>query len=101
MLKLRNSTEKEFKFYLDIITCDPSIYTIDHLLYYTRRMNPLVHKGLNETLLPSYRLLQVQGLSSCKFPYNFVNCYKVAIVCFILNKILIYIYYMYTCFQAN
>ena len=42
------SSEKEIQFHLEIITCDSSIYAMDHpsLLYKTRRMNPLVHKGL-------------------------------------------------------
>ena len=43
----RQKLSSEIQFYLEIITCDPSIYTIDHpkLLYQTRRKNPLVHKS--------------------------------------------------------
>ena len=34
--------------YLELKTCDPSIYTMDHpkFIVSTRRKNPLVHKGL-------------------------------------------------------
>ena len=37
-----------YNFYLEIITCDPSIYTmaIPSLLNQARRKNPLVYKGL-------------------------------------------------------
>ena len=39
---------KKSKFYLEIITYDLSIYTMDHpkFLHQKRRKNPLVHKGL-------------------------------------------------------
>ena len=28
--KIKQSSEKEFQFYFDVITCDPSIYSMDH-----------------------------------------------------------------------
>ena len=49
-LRQKQSSEKEIQFfYLEIITCDPLIYTMDPpmLLYQTRRKNPLLHKGVN------------------------------------------------------
>ena len=50
-LRQKRSSEKEIQAYLEIITCDPSIYTllytISSLLYQNRRTNPLVHRGLN------------------------------------------------------
>ena len=30
LLRQKQSSEKEIQFYLEIITCDPSIYTMDH-----------------------------------------------------------------------
>ena len=30
LLRQKRSTEKEIQFYLEIITCNPSIYTMDH-----------------------------------------------------------------------
>ena len=51
LLSQKWSFEK-YNFILEIITCDPSIITIDHwtipsLLNQNRRKNPLVYKGLN------------------------------------------------------
>ena len=47
MLKI-DLQRKKYNFYLEIITCDPSKYTMGHskLLYQTRRKNPSVHKEL-------------------------------------------------------
>ena len=33
LLRQKQSQEKEINFYLEIITCDPSIYTMDHPVY--------------------------------------------------------------------
>ena len=48
LLRQKSSAEKEIQFYLEIITCDPAIYTMDHSKFIasSRMKNPLVHKGL-------------------------------------------------------
>ena len=39
--------ERNTFFYLEIITCDPSIYTIDYPELIVSKKNPLVQKGVN------------------------------------------------------
>ena len=48
LLGQKQSTEKELQFYLEIITFDPSIYTIDHpkFIVSNLRKSPYVHKEL-------------------------------------------------------
>ena len=48
----KRSSETEIQFYMKIISCDPSINTMDHLskFYQTRRKNPFAHKELIKQL---------------------------------------------------
>ena len=47
----KRSSEKELQFYLEIITCDSLIYTMDHskFIISDQMKNPLVHKGLKNS----------------------------------------------------
>ena len=48
LLRQKRSSEKKTKFYFEIITCDPLIYTMDHpkFIVLNPKKTPLVHKGL-------------------------------------------------------
>ena len=51
------SSEKEIEYFLEIITCDPSIYTMDHphpvFMVSSSMVIPLVQKGLKKSSVPT------------------------------------------------
>ena len=55
-LRQKQSPEKEINFYLEIITCDPSIYTM--FIVSNQKEEAIVHQGLsmtNRLPFPRYR----------------------------------------------
>ena len=48
LLRQKPSSEKEIQFYLEIMTCDPLIFTMDHpkFIVSSQKEETLAHKGL-------------------------------------------------------
>ena len=52
LLRQKQSSEKEIQFNLEILTCDPQYmeWTIQSLLYQTKKKNPLWYEGLTASV---------------------------------------------------
>ena len=59
---------KKYNFYLEVITCDPSIHTMEH-----PKLNPLVHKGLNREVMRKFLLQKRWCILSLSPSFPFKN----------------------------